>query len=156
MELARHLQALTSGRRTTDLRPDEHGAESSSDPDALRSVDEATTELLLDNNALTSLPFGRLQLGSLRTLSLSSNRLTTLEPDIASFAASLRVLKLECNVLRRLPDALCALGRLEALWLGYNELESCPRGSASSAGCGNSASTPTSCASCRLQPSPQP
>lgn len=122
----RDLEALASGRRTTDLRPDEgtDGDGGSLLKDLL--IDGTTTTLLLDNNNLEEFVLSQLQLRALHTLSLSSNRLRCLDPGIASFSASLTVLKLECNSLRSLPGATCDLGRLEVLWLGCNELEELP------------------------------
>ena len=131
----RDLEALATGRRTTDLRPDDGGSAreggSLTDGDGgsahdLSLVDRATTTLLLDNNSLEEFVFSQLQLRALHTLSLSSNRLRCLDPGIASFAASLTVLKLECNALRSLPGATCDLGLLEVLWLGCNDLEELP------------------------------
>ena len=145
MDLARDLEALATGRRTTDLRPDDGDGGSERD---LNSVDGTTTTLLLDHNNLKEFLFSQLQLRALHTLSLSSNRLRCLDTGIAAFTASLTVLKLECNALRRLPDALCELSQLEALWLGCNELEELPADSAGSAGYASSASTPASCVRC--------
>ena len=122
----RDLEALATGRRTTDLRPDEGTDGDGGSERDLTSVDGTTTTLLLDNNNLKEFVFSQLQLRALHTLSLSSNQLRCLDPGIASFAASLTVLKLECNALRSLPVATCELGRLEVLWLGCNELEELP------------------------------
>ena len=122
----RDLEALATGRRTTDLRPDEGTGGDDGSVRDLSRVDGTTTTLLLDNNNLKQFVFSQLQLRALHTLSLSSNRLRCLDPGIASFAASLTVLKLECNALRSLPGATCDLGRLEVLWLGCNELEELP------------------------------
>ena len=86
----RTLQKLSlSGGRTCDLRGVAADGELHSS-----ALDESTTALLLDNNGLQQLLFARLHLPALSTLSLSNNRLQQLEPDIGSFAASLRVLKL--------------------------------------------------------------
>ena len=122
----RDLEALATGRRTTDLRPDEGTDGDGGSERDLSSVDGTTTTLLLDNNNLKKFVFSQLQLRALHTLSLSSNQLRCLDPGIASFAASLTVLKLECNALRSLPGTTCELGRLEVLWLGCNELEELP------------------------------
>ena len=84
----RDLEALASGRRTTDLRPDEgtDGDGGSLLKDLL--IDGTTTTLLLDNNNLEEFVLSQLQLRALHTLSLSSNRLRCLDPGIASFSAS--------------------------------------------------------------------
>ena len=130
----RDLEAFATGRRTTDLRPDDGGSARDgilADGDGgsahdLSLVDRTTTTLLLDNSNLEECVFSQLQLRALHTLSLSSNRLRCLDPGIASFATSLTVLKLECNALRSLPGATCDLGFLEVLWLGCNDLEELP------------------------------
>ena len=95
----RDLEAFATGRRTTDLRPDDGGSARDgtlADGDGgsahdLSLVDRATTTLLLDNSNLKECVFSQLQLRALHTLSLSYNRLRCLDPGIASFATSLAV-----------------------------------------------------------------
>ena len=65
------------------------------------------------------------RLPSLRLLSLSGTGIDALPPALA--LRSLVVLKLECNALSKLPEALCSrFSSLEELWLGCNQLRSLP------------------------------
>ena len=97
---------------------------------------EDLLELLLDGvdlggstAALTAITQAAVndRMRSLRLLSLSGTRMNSLPPALA--LRSLVVLKLECNNLVKLPEALCSrFSSLEELWLGCNQLRALPSG----------------------------
>ena len=117
------MDLLTPRARTLDLRSALASDVSSSWPSTSSEIPltDDVTVLLLDDNGLEHLLTPKLP--PLDTLSLSSNKLTSLEPDVATLA-SLRVLRLDFNRLKALPQL--HLPALQELWLAGNALTALP------------------------------
>ena len=117
------MDLLSPRAKTLDLRSALASDVSSSWPSTSSEIPltDDVTVLLLDDNGLEHLLTPKLP--PLDTLSLSSNKLTSLEPDVATLA-SLRVLRLDFNRLKALPQL--HLPALEELWLAGNALTALP------------------------------
>ena len=87
-------------------------------------------------------------LAKLQELVVSNGRMLVLPPTIGALAPTLRVLKLNGQRLRFLPDAVCGLARLETLLLQGNPLEALPRDVGNLAG----SLTTLNCAKCEPLP----
>lgn len=89
------------------------------------SLAKRLERLVLDNNELTELPPGIVELSNLQSLEVNNNQLRVL-PQRLSSLERLRDLGLSNNALSDLPDEFCGLRSLASLGLANNRLRELP------------------------------